>query len=79
MVIREFYKTREDGTILFRTYSDKNLKIRQVETGIVYDEAIDIDNSGFTYEETTEERQAYEEERERRAEALAGIPEEVTE
>ena len=30
-------------------------------------------------ERTEEERQAYEEERERRAEALAGIPEEVTE
>lgn len=41
---------RDDGVELLRTYSDENLKIRQVETGILYDEAVDVDN--YTYEET---------------------------
>ena len=44
--------TRDDGVELIRTYSDANFKIRQVETGILYDEAIDVKNSGYTYEET---------------------------
>lgn len=46
--------TRDDGVELLRTYSDENFKIRQVETGIVYDEAVDVKNSGYTYEETDE-------------------------
>lgn len=46
--------TRDDGVELLRTYSDKNFKICQNETGIVYDEAVDVKNSGYTYEETDE-------------------------
>lgn len=38
---------------LIKTYSDKGLKIRQVETGIVYEDAIDIPGK-YTYEETDE-------------------------
>lgn len=52
MIVTEFFKTREDGVTLYRTYSDKGLKIRQIETNIVYDEAIDIESASFTYEET---------------------------
>lgn len=52
MVITEYFKTRKDGVKLYRTYSDKNYKILQVETGIQYDEAIDIENAPYTYEET---------------------------
>lgn len=48
----EFYKTREDGVNLFRTYSDAGLMIRKVGTDEVYSEAIDIEGSGYTYEET---------------------------
>lgn len=44
--------TREDGVELIRTYSDENFKIRQVETGILYDEAVDVDNGKYTYAET---------------------------
>lgn len=45
----------KNGVELIKTYSDTNKKIRQVETGIIYDEAIDIPNR-FTYEETKEDR-----------------------
>jgi hypothetical protein len=52
MIVREFYRTREDGVKLFKTYSDSNMHIRQVETGIEYSEAIDVENAPYTYEET---------------------------
>lgn len=53
MIRTDFYMTRPDGVNLYRTYSDANLRIRQ-ETGIVYDEAVDVENSGHTYTETDE-------------------------
>ena len=37
---------------LIRTYSDINMKIKQMETGILYDEATDLYESSFSYEET---------------------------
>lgn len=37
---------------LIRHYSDCGMKLLQVETGIVYDEAIDIVPCQYTYEET---------------------------
>ena len=52
MIVTEYFNIREDGVKLYRTYSDKNYKILQVETGIQYDEAIDIENAPYTYEET---------------------------
>lgn len=52
MIIKEFYKKRSDGINLYRTYSDSKLMIKQVETGNVYAEAIDIENAAYTYEET---------------------------
>lgn len=54
MIQTEFFRTREDGVNLYRTYSDEDYKIRQIETGAIYEEAIDVENSGFTYEETDE-------------------------
>ena len=51
MIIQEPFIT-EDGRELVKTYSD-TYTIRQVETGIVYTEAIDIPNR-YTYEETEE-------------------------
>ncbi len=54
MLKREFYREREDGVKLYRTYSDEGFKIRQIETGIVYSEAIDVENTPYTYEETDE-------------------------
>lgn len=53
MIKREFYKTREDGINLYRTYSDDYYKIKKVGTEEIYDEAIDVENTSYTYEETT--------------------------
>lgn len=39
---------------LIRHYSDSGTKLLQVETGLVYDEAIDIVPCQYTYEETNE-------------------------
>ena len=52
MVKRVFYKTRSDGVSLFRNYSDEGLQIRKVGTDEIYDEAIDVENAPYTYEET---------------------------
>lgn len=51
MIVREFYKTRKDGVNLYRTYSDSNMYIRQIETGVEYSEAIDVEDAPYTYEE----------------------------
>lgn len=52
MIVTEFFAERLDGIKLYRTFSDKGLQILQIETNMVYDEAIDVANSGFTYKET---------------------------
>lgn len=49
---RDFFNTRDDGIYLYRTYSDENMIILQNETGIEYCDAIDIENSQYTYSET---------------------------
>ena len=54
MIIKEFYKTREDAVSLYRTYSDKGMMILQNETGVTYAEAIDVENAPYTYSETDE-------------------------
>lgn len=54
MIKREFYRERKDGVKLYETYSDEGFKIQQVETGIIYDKAIDIKDSNYTYIETDE-------------------------
>lgn len=52
MIRTDFHSTRKDGVNLYRTYSDEGYQIRQVDTGAVYSEAVDVENSGHTYEET---------------------------
>ena len=59
-----YYMTRSDGVKLYRfaTPNVKNektgewdspkFKIRQYQTGILYDEAIDVENAPYTYTET---------------------------
>lgn len=61
MVKREFYKTRKDGINLYKSYSNEGYKIKQIETGDIYDEAIDVENAPYTYEETTEKKEVIEE------------------
>lgn len=55
MIVKEEFKTREDGVKLFRTYSDDGKKIVQNETGVLYSEAIDVENAPYTYSESAED------------------------
>ena len=53
MVVTEYHRTREDGVKLVRTYSDVGFRLIRND-GVVYDEAIDVENSGFIYTESDE-------------------------
>ena len=48
MIVEEMVGNR------IRHYSDRNMKIRQIETNVVYDDAVDIVPCPYTYEETDE-------------------------
>lgn len=43
----------EDGERV-RHYSDEGFKIRQIETGVIYEDAVDVLPCRYTYEETDE-------------------------
>lgn len=57
-----YYTTRSGGVKLFRfaapnsktgdEWDSPKFKIRQDQTGILYDEAIDVENAPYTYTET---------------------------
>lgn len=62
-----YYTTRSDGVKLYRfavpntkhinedneeVWDKPQFKIRQDQTGILYDEAIDVEDKGYTYTET---------------------------
>lgn len=53
-MIRTENLTRDDGAALVRTWSDEGYKLRQIETGAVYDEAVDVAPQRYTYAETDE-------------------------
>ncbi|MBP3304942.1 MAG: hypothetical protein J6L24_03135 [Oscillospiraceae bacterium] len=48
-IVKEYFKTRNDGVNLYRIYSDAGMMILQVETGNVYEEAIDVEGAPYTY------------------------------
>ena len=50
MILEEFL----NNNTLVRHYSDRGLKLRQIETGLIYDDPIDINPCPYTYEETQE-------------------------
>lgn len=52
MIITEFYRTREDGVVLNRTYSDLGMMIER--EGVRYSEAIDPAELNRQYTETDE-------------------------
>lgn len=54
MVVTEFYRTRDDGVNLFRSYSDTGHYIIQEQTNTKYVDAVDVENSGYTYIESDE-------------------------
>lgn len=51
MIQKELYMTRSDGVKLYRTYSDSGKGLLQIETGAIYSEAIDVENTAYTYQE----------------------------
>lgn len=51
-IVTEVYKTREDGVILIRSFSNLGKTIER--DGIRYSEAIDPENLGRVYTETDE-------------------------
>lgn len=52
MIVTEYYKTRTDGVVLNRTFSDSGYMVER--DGIRYSEAIDPAELGRTYTETDE-------------------------
>lgn len=54
MIVREYYKTRKDGVNLYRNYSDEQFMIHKIGTEEYYSEAIDVEDTLYEYEETTE-------------------------
>lgn len=73
MIVREEFKTRGDGVKLIRTFSDEGKGILQNETGIVYSEAIDVENAPYTYTEVEDEELPTEDRELTAEEALAVI------
>lgn len=55
MIKQEYYKTRNDGVMLYKTYSDINKYVKQVETNRVYPVAIDVYPIKYTYVEVEKE------------------------
>ncbi len=55
MIKTEYFRLREDGVALYRTYSDAGYLIRQEQTGAEYSEAIDVADAPYTYIETDTE------------------------
>ena len=49
---RNFYVELADGTKLYRTYSDAGKQIIQNETGVLFDDAVDVEGATYTYSET---------------------------
>lgn len=75
MIQKELYMTRSDGVKLYRSYSDANKDLLQVETGAVYNEAIDVEGAAYTYQEVdrTEEETTDEGEDMREALGILGV------
>lgn len=55
MIVIEHFINSIDGKTLKKTYSDRNKKIKKIGTDEIYDEAIDLLDSPFVYEETEED------------------------
>lgn len=49
-IIKEYYKTRDDGVVLIRTYSDAGMMIER--DGNLYEEAVDPKEFKREYTET---------------------------
>ena len=54
MIFKEFFDIIEE-TRLVRSYSSLGYKIRKIGTDEIYDEAIDLEDADYEYEEIKEE------------------------
>ena len=52
MIVREFFKQRNDWVKLYKTYSDEKYMIQKVGTDEIYEEAIDVESAPYQYIET---------------------------
>jgi hypothetical protein len=48
---KEFCFELADGTKLYRTFSAEGKQIIQNETGVIFDDAVDVEGATFTYSE----------------------------
>ena len=64
MVVKEFYRTREDGVNLYKSFSDEGFYINKLGTDEVYSEAIDVEYAPYVYVETAEKIETEEPEHE---------------
>ena len=53
-IVKEFYKTRNDGINLYKIYSNEGYIIHKLNTEEYYSEAIDVESSNYEYIETNE-------------------------
>ena len=60
-IVKELYKTRNDGVKLYRTFSDQNFTIHKIGTDEIYEEAIDVESATYEYEETGQIIEGYNE------------------
>lgn len=54
MIVIEMLDQEVNGKKLKKTYSNEDFLIRQEQTGYIYESAIDIEDSQYTYVETDE-------------------------
>lgn len=52
MIVREFFKQRNDWVKLYKTYSNEGYMIQKVGTDEIYEEAIDVESAPYQYIET---------------------------
>ena len=48
---KEFCFELADGTKLYRTFSDAGKQILQNETGVIFEDAVDVEGAIFSYSE----------------------------
>ena len=63
MIKKVFLKTRKDKVNLYKIYSDADFIIKKIGTDELYEEAIDVEDAPFEYEETTEKKEVLDDEK----------------
>ena len=64
-----------DGGERERRYSDAGRRLRQIETGAIYDDAVDVVPCAYTYEETDQPVEDYEIEDSEALRIITGVSE----